>query len=91
VLTSCYWPRLPSTSWRLPPDMQTCADRFTAWYLSNNSSRRLAWSHSVGEVVMRMKYSAGGGERVYDASVTLEQVSIATLYKLWLFKTMAIY
>lgn len=76
VLTSCYWPTLASFSWKLPADMQICVDRFTGWYLASNSSRRLTWTHSAGDVVVRMSYKGdtSSARRVYDASMSIEQV-----------------
>ncbi|CAE7623510.1 CUL4, partial [Symbiodinium microadriaticum] len=85
VLTSCYWPKLSSNSLRLSTEMQHCVDSFTDWYLTTNSSRRLRWVHSAGEVVIRATYFPPVGcgssavkaspppSRVYEVCLTTEQ------------------
>lgn len=54
VLTTGYWPLLPSVPCELPPQLFHCSKIFTSFYLDKNSGRRLAWLTHLGSVDVKV-------------------------------------
>ncbi|CAM9983041.1 unnamed protein product, partial [Choristocarpus tenellus] len=68
VLTTGYWPSYKPLEVTLPKPMMKCTQVFEKYYDETTSHRRLAWTHSLGNVTVRAKYA-----KVYDLQVTTLQ------------------
>lgn len=76
VLTTGYWPLLPSPPCLLPAPLQQSTTLFTAYYLEKNSGRKLTWLTHLGSVDIKANFK--GGKK--DLNVSLYQGCILLLF-----------
>ena len=50
ILTDGTWPSMQDSFCTLPPELQSCKDKFTFWYRNTNHNRKLSWLYSNGSV-----------------------------------------
>lgn len=76
VLTNGTWPTQESPQLQIPPELKTCAEKFSFWYKSQNSSKTLTWLYSNGQVEMQTLFSA----KKYQLIVNVYQACILCLF-----------
>jgi cullin 3 len=75
VLTTGYWPLIPSPPCRLPADLQQGTTVFTAFYLGMNSGRKLTWLTHLGSVDLKVTTMSPAWTSAIIAYPTIMNVS----------------
>lgn len=77
VLTTGHWPSYRMIDVNLPAAMGQCVQVFRDFYEEKNgASRRLAWTHSLGNVTVKATF----GKKSYDLQLTTLQVAALMLF-----------
>jgi len=77
VLTTGFWPITSSgSSLVFPPELNTCIDLFTRFYLSSHSGRKLTFHDSLGTAELRLIV----GTKRYEVSVSTSQIVILMVF-----------
>lgn len=72
VLTTGHWPSYKTVDVVLPPALAQCIQAFRDFYEEKNgASRRLTWTHSLGQVTVKATF----GKKSYDLQMTTLQVA----------------
>ena len=72
VLTTGHWPSYKAIEVNLPPAMASCVAAFKTYYEEKHgASRRLAWTHSLGNATVKGVF----GKKTYDLQLTTLQAA----------------
>jgi len=81
VLTTGYWPSQNVPICNLPPPINDAIDRFSVFYLQQQSGRKLSWQTSTGTAEIRTSFGKGPTKyRIHDLCVSTYQMCILVLF-----------
>lgn len=76
VLTSGAWPSQPSTTCRIPAELEDCCETFRNFYLSTHTGRKLTWQMNLGMADLKVHF----GDRKHELHVSTYQMCILLLF-----------
>ena len=71
ILTDGTWPTMQDASCILPPEIQSCQDKFTLWYRNTNPNRKLSWLYSNGSVEVHANNFGNNQQKRYLLTVNV--------------------
>jgi len=81
VLTTGYWPSQNVPVCNLPSPINDAINRFSEFYLQQQSGRKLSWQTSTGTAEIRSSFGKGSTKfRVHDLCVSTYQMCILVLF-----------
>ncbi|CAG9322645.1 unnamed protein product [Blepharisma stoltei] len=78
VLTQTYWPQDDLQPILLPVQLAQISEKFTNFYMTQHSGRRLNWKHSYGNCILKANIGCEGKQ--YELLVSTYQACVLLLY-----------
>ncbi|KAK2807290.1 hypothetical protein FQN50_005444 [Emmonsiellopsis sp. PD_5] len=72
ILSHLYWPSLQNPHFKVPPEIASLQNRYSAGFESLKQSRKLTWLNGLGQVTVELDLE----DRVFTAEVTTWQAAV---------------
>lgn len=76
MLTTGYWPLLPTPTCTLPTCVMECCEAFKSFYLMKHSGRRIAWMCQLGSADVKAQFTSGK----YAFNVSTYQMCLLSMF-----------